>query len=159
MNKTTKQKISLGDVCAIPMPNGSFAYAKIFRDGEYGVYDLLTSDIAAVHAVLKHSIVFYMVGTDSAIKKGVWPIIGADPFVSDEDAWAPPKASFYLKETNEWTMGGVPRVIDKGQTRVATFDEVKGLDILMIQPRPEYLVEIIVDRLVNSNHADYKVAG
>jgi Immunity protein 26 len=159
MNKVTKQKISLGDVFAIPVPDGRFAYGKIFRDGEYGVYDFLTADIATVQEVLKHPIAFYMVGTDSAIKKGVWPIIGFDAFASDDDAWAPAKAAFYLRETNEWTMGGTPRVVDKGQTRVATFDEVKGLDILMVQPKPEYLVEIIVTRLINGNHADYKVVG
>ena len=157
MAKPSKQKYTLGSVVAIPLPDGKFAYAKLFKDHTFGVYDLVSSKLLPVSDVIRNRFSFYQSSTDVAIKSGEWPVIGTESFIDENSAWPPPQATCYLRETNEWTMGGIPRVDHKGQMRVATLDEVRGLDILSACHLPELLVERIVDRLVNGNHDEYKV--
>jgi len=101
--------------------------------------------------------VFYQASTDQAIKNGEWPVIGTENFTDPESAWGPPQATCYVRETNEWTMGGIPRIDYKSEMHTATLEQVQGLDIMSVCHRPELLVKIIVDRLINGNHEQYKV--
>jgi Immunity protein 26 len=152
-----KLKYSLGDVVAIPLADTRFAYAKILRDSDFAIYDFISEKIEVLNVVVQHPISFYQASTDEAVKNGLWPLIGNDAFQSSEDEWGPPRATCYSRETNEWTMGRVPRIDHKGQMRVATLSEVQGLDVLSVCNRPDQILRIINDRLVNGNHADYKV--
>jgi Immunity protein 26 len=157
MAKKAKQKYVLGSIIAIPLPNGKFAYAKIFEDCDFGVYGIISDGILPLSEVIASNIVIYQASTDSAIKNGEWKVIGEEPFIDPEDAWAPPKATFYDEETNEWTVFNKPHIYHKGKTRMATLEEVRGLDIMSACNRPELLVEIIIDRVINGNHKEYKV--
>lgn len=157
MTKSKKVKFLIGDVVAIPLPNGQFAYAKVFNDYGFGIYDFLSPKIESFEKVVQHPFSFFQAGTHEGIEKGLWPILGNDPFKSDEDAWTPPAATCYIKELNEWSMGGIPRINHKGQMRTATLEEVQGLDILSVCNRHEQFYRIIVDRLINGNHTDYQV--
>lgn len=157
MAKASKQKYTLGSIIGIPLPDGRFAYVKVFNDSTFGIYDLLSNALLPIVDVIRNRFSFYQASTDVAIKSGEWPVIGAEPFADEDSAWPPPQATCYVRETNEWTMGEIPRLNDRGQMRVATLDEVRGLDIMSVCHRPELLVKIIVDRLVNGNHDQYKV--
>ena len=157
MAKSSKQKYTLGSVMAIPLPDGRFAYAKAFNDSTFGIYDLVSNGLLPIADVIHNRFSFYQASTDVAIKSGEWTVIGAEPFADEDSTWPPPQATCYVRETNEWTMGGIPRVDQRGQMRVATLDEVRGLDIMSVCHRPELLVERIVDRLINGNHDEYKV--
>lgn len=157
MIKSRKQKYTVGNIIAIPLLDGRFAYAKMFNDCLFGVYDLISVGLIPVTEVIRSSFAFHQSSTDLAIKSGEWAVIGSEPFADADSAWAPPQATCYVRETNEWTMGGIPRVDYRGQMQVATLDEVRGLDIMSVCHRPELLVEIIVDRLINGNHEQYKV--
>jgi hypothetical protein len=157
MAKASRQKYTLGSIIAVPLPDGGFAYIKVFKDHTFGVYDIVSKNLLHITDVIRNNFSFYQSSTDVAIKSGEWPVIGAESFANEESAWCPPQATCYVRETNEWTMGGIPRVDERGQMRVATLDEVRGLDIMSVCHRPELLVKIIVDRLINGNHDEYKV--
>ena len=157
MAKVGRKNYGLGNVVAIPLPNGKFAYAKIFDDCDFGVYEVISDGILPLSAVISSHIVIYQACTDSSIKNGEWKVIGEEPFIDPESAWAPPKATFYVREADEWTVFGKPHIYHKGETRMATLEEVRGLDIMSVCQRPELLVEIIIDRVVNGNHEEYKV--
>ena len=152
-----KKKYAIGSVIAIPLPDGKFAFAKMHRGGDFGIYDVLSNKILDIKDIICNSILFFKSATDVAIKNGEWPVIGVDPFLTPESEWAPPQATCYIRETNEWTMGNIPRIEYKGEMRIATLDEVRGLDILSVSHRPELLVKVIIDRLINGNHENYKV--
>ncbi len=94
--KTAKQKPTLGAIVAIPLPDGRFAFAKIFENYDLGVYDLVSDKIEPVGNVIKRKTAFFQHATDSAIKSGEWPIIGEEPFPNEEAAWGPPRASGIL---------------------------------------------------------------
>ena len=99
---------------------------------------------------------FHQSCVDDAIKDGRWPVIGHWPFENDEVAWPPPRATWYVRDSHRWTVGE-PKVYERDETRSATLEQVKGMDIFSVCPRPELLINIIIDRLVHGNHANYKV--
>ena len=157
MIKAAKKKYTLGSIIAIPLPDERFAYAKAFNCSTFGIYELVSSELMSATEVMSNKFSFYQASTDVAIKNGEWPVIGAEPFADEDSAWPPPQATCYVREFNDWNMGDIPRVSYRGQTLIATLDEVRDLGIMSVCHRPELLVEIIVDRLINGNHDQYKV--
>jgi Immunity protein 26 len=157
VSKTKKIKYMLGSIVAIPIKENKYAFAKTFKDGNLGVYDLISNAILPLEDVLKHPISFYQYGTDTAIKNGEWPILGVEPFADGDEAWLPPMATWYHRETNEWTTGK-PRIHYKGEGYFVSLKEVRGLDIFSVS-NPEGIVRVIEDRLISGNHEDYKVKG
>jgi Immunity protein 26 len=150
---------SHGDIVAIPLLNGNYAFAKILQGSDFAVYDFVSQEIESVESIVRHPIAFYENGVDKAVKNGNWAIVGHEQFETLDAEWAPPRATFYLRETNEWTMRKTPYVYVRGENRVATHEETKGLDIFGVANRPEAMVLVIMDRLVHGNHTDYKVVG
>jgi Immunity protein 26 len=154
MKRKSKQKPTLGAIVAIALPGGKFAFAKLFKNLDLGVYDLVSSKIEPVESVIKRKISFFQHATDSAIKSGEWPIIGEQPFPNDEAAWGPPRASGILPgEEDPETVA----LSHKGSRRHATLKDVAGLDLDLFCQRPELCVEIIVDRLIKGQHKKYQV--
>jgi len=157
MARKSRKKYQVGSVIAIPLPDGRFGFAKAFNDFDWGVYDLVTEGMLGLESVTKHPFSFFQACTDSAVNDGSWPVIGQEPFSSVEDAWGPPKATMYVRDSNEWTMGGVPRVSYQGETMIATLDDVVGMDIASFCHRPDLLVKLIIDRVIKGNHDQYRV--
>jgi Immunity protein 26 len=158
VSKTKKIKYLLGSIVAIPIKENKYAFAKTFKDGDLGVYDLISNAILPLEDVLKHPISFYQYATDTAIKNGEWPILGVEPFASEEEAWLPPMATWYIKETDKWTTGKT-RIYFKDEGYFVPLKEVRGLDIFSVCDRPESMVHVIEDRLIKGNHDNYKVKG
>jgi hypothetical protein len=158
VSKTKKIKYLLGSIVAIPIKEKKYAFAKTFKDGDLGVYDLISKEILSLEDVLKRPISFYQYCTDTAIKNGHWPILGVEPFADEEEAWLPPMATCYDRETNQWTMGK-PRINFKDEGYFVSLKEVRGLDIFSVCVHPESMVRVIEDRLIKGNHDNYKVKG
>lgn len=152
-------KYNLGSIVAIPLSNGQFAYAKVHKNETLGVYDIISSEVLQVDEVVRKGFVFHQPCTDSAIKNGDWPVVGVDPFLNEEAAWPPPLATCYVKESNEWTMGGIPRVSFKGGMHIASLEEVQGLWILSASNRPEVFIRLIEDVMMRKNGDYYKVTS
>jgi hypothetical protein len=153
--KKGTRKYSIGSIVAVPLPDGRYAFAKVFKDMALGVYDFLSDKIPPASEVAKRKIAFYHSVTDASIKSGEWPIIGEEPFPDEDSAWAPPRA-----------MGPIPglpldpvvlRIEHRGVARRATIAEATGLDISLLSPRPELFVEVVIDRLVHGQHDKYRV--
>jgi hypothetical protein len=153
--KKPKQIYGLGAIVAIPLPTGRFAFAKLFKDMDFGVYNFISDKIEAVHTVTMHNIAFFQAATVSEIKSGRWPIIGEEPFPDEESAWGPPQASGILPGFQIDPLS--VQLSHKGSSRFATIQEVAGLDIRTFCHRPELLVAVIVERLVEGKHEKYRV--
>lgn len=151
---SSKQKYKVGQIVAIPLPDGRFAYAKVFNDFDLGVYDFLSDEIEPLERVVKNKFSYFNAVTDRAIKSGAFPVIGEQPFPDEESAWAPPMASGIFPEDPGV---GVLHIDYKGITRPATSQEAAGMDVRDFSQRPELFVDDVVDRLVNGNHRNYRV--
>src|SRR5216683_2727187 len=55
-NKKSKPKYKVGAVVAVPLPDGRFAFAKVFRDTDLGVYDFVSKKIEPLRDVIGHKI-------------------------------------------------------------------------------------------------------
>jgi hypothetical protein len=150
-----KPKAKLGSIVAIPLPEGKFAFAKMFKDHDLGVYGLVSDKIEPVEAVKGHRIAFFQGVTDAAIKSGQWPIIGEEPFLNEDAAWAPPRAAGILPgfPIDPFTL----RLSHKGSSRSASPQEVAGLDIDSFYTRPDGFIDVVVDRLIRDGDAKYRV--
>ena len=157
MARKSRKKYQVGSVIAIPLPDGRFGYAKAFNEPDWGVYDLISDKVLPVDSVIGHPFSFFQASTDAAVNDGSWPVLGEERFANEEDAWAPAQATMYVGETNEWTMGGIPRVNYQGETMIATLDDVIGMDIASVCHRPDLLVKLIIDRVIKGNHDQYRV--
>ena len=163
--KKQRIKVPLGAIIAIPLGSKQFAFAKVYRDGAYRVYDFVSPRIVAIEAIQVHPFAFFSVGTDLAIKRGTWPIIGHEPFPNEDVAWAPAMATgMEVAFISDGDYSAFKRdqpvqaaMIYKGEFQNCTLDEVMGLDIWELAHKPEQLVEIIVDRLVRGHHARHRV--
>jgi hypothetical protein len=156
VSKPTKIKYLLGSIVAIPIKDNKFAFAKTFKDGELGVYDLISDSLLPVQDIIKHSISFYQYGTHKAIKNGDWIILGVEPFASEEDTLLPPMATCYDRDTDTWTMSK-PMIYYNGQESVVPVEKTRGLDIFGVCIFPESIIHVIQDRLIKGNHDNYKV--
>lgn len=151
----TRSKYEIGSVLAIPLPDGRFAFAKVHKDFELGIYDFLAEEIRPLEDVTKHRIAFFQAATDAPIKSGAWPIIGVEPFPDEAHAWAPPKAVGVMPGLR--INPGVLQILEKGALRRATPAEVAGLDMASFCQQPELLVNVVVDRLINGRNDRYRV--
>lgn len=157
MTKISKKKYTEGSIIAIPLPDGRYAFAKAYREPTFGIYKLISNEIPPLEVVTQSPFAFFQASTDIAIKKGEWPVIGEQPFKHPDDTWGPALATFYVRETNEWTVWETPHVDYRGQILKATLEQVKDMDIMSVCIKPEQLVEIIIDRVIHGNHEPYKV--
>ena len=102
-----------GTIVAIPLTDGRFAFAKVFADSMLGVYDWVSPSMPPLAQVLGQAFAFHQATTLSAITRGDWPTLGFEPFRCEDDAWAPPLATCYARETGKWTMGE-PKLYHRG---------------------------------------------
>ena len=150
-----KAEVQVGQIVAIPLPGGRFAYAKVFNDFDLGVYDFLSDEIAPVERVVKKKFLYFNSVTDRAIKSGAFIVIGEEPFPDEESAWAPPMASGIFPEDDDMETLQIDQ--RKGDSRYATPKEAAGMYIRDFAQRPELFVKDIVDRLVKGNNREYRV--
>ncbi len=74
-----------GDVIAIPLPDGNYAYGKLFNDASIGIYDLISENVIQFEKVTIQPIDFFSGVFDTAIKNGTWEKIGHEPFESEDN--------------------------------------------------------------------------
>ena len=155
MAKKKRYKYEIGSIVAVPLPDGRFAFAKIFKDYDFGVYSLLSEKIEPLESIVEHGFAFFYAATDSAVVSGEWPIVGEEPFPDEDSSWGPPKAGGVLPQ---FGLGiSSPQLNHKGKKRTATNEELVGLGIDFISQDPEMFVEMLVNRLIKGDHSQYLV--
>ena len=153
--KKVSHKYKPGLIVAIPLPDGRYAFAKLFKDFDLGVYSLVSDKIETVENIVKHDLTFFQAATDSAIKSGEWPIVGEELFSDEDSSWGPPRAAGILPQDE---MGYLdPQLSYKGSERPAKLRELIGLDIESFCQRPELFIQVVVDRLIKGDHTKYRV--
>jgi len=150
---SNRQKYKVGQIVAIPLPDGRFAYGKVFKDFDIGIYDFLSDDIEPIDGVVNREFLFHNAVTDRAITGGAFIVIGEQPFPDEESAWAAPMATGIFPGDPGV---GVLHIAHKGEMWPATPEQAAGMDIRDFSQEPELFVELVVDRLVNRNQRGYR---
>ena len=127
----------VGDIFQIPLPDGRYAYGKVFRDASVGIYETIFDSPAELP--IESSFVFIVGLYDDVLKSGTWPIIGHVPFSSTEDEWPPPHL---IKDV----ISGEYSVYHKGVIRPSTESECRGLEQAAV-----WDVEHVIDRILGAN--------
>jgi hypothetical protein len=109
----------VGDIFQIPLPDGRFAYGKVFRDASVGVYQKIFD--SPTELPIEAPFAFIVGLYNDILKSGVWPIVGHEPFASEEDEWPPPN---YVKDI----ISGEYSIYHKGEMRPSTAEECRGLE-------------------------------
>jgi Immunity protein 26 len=71
-----KVRRTIGDVLAIPLGDGTYAYGRVLREPLVAFYDLRSNEILPLDAILVASIVFTLFVKNYPITDGLWPVIG-----------------------------------------------------------------------------------
>lgn len=89
MTKKIYKKINLGDIYAIPLPNGKYAFGRVFKETSIAVYKQIGGTIEEVPKMEDYQ---FIVGVyKDVLQDGKWLKVGNRPFKNDDDAWVPPQ--------------------------------------------------------------------
>lgn len=126
----------LGEIYAIPLANGDFAFARCFLKNKYGVFDFTSKKIESPILILRHTIAFWVSCYEEPTKTGQWPYVGRVPFASICDAWPPAIYFRDLKDPRFCTM------IIRNESWSVRPEDLEGLEPVQL-----WSVEMICDRI------------
>ena len=109
----------VGDIFEIPLPDGRFAYGRVFRDAAVGIYPKIFN--CAQTRPIESSFAFTVGLYHDILKTGRWRIVGHEPFVSEEAEWPPPS---FIKDV----ISAQYSIYHKGVIRPSTEQECAGLE-------------------------------
>ena len=101
-----KRRLRLGDIYEIPLPDGTNAYGRLYKD---------------------------------LLQDGEWKIVATRKFISEEDAWAPPKCVIDA-------ITGIGSLYYKGMITTCSYEECKDLEIAAVWDRHH-----LIDRLMGND--------
>jgi len=132
-----KIKPKVGDVVQIPLPDGTYAYGRIFKETALAVYKQRSKKPNTPPASEDYQFVVGFNG--GAVENGDWPVVEHRPFPDEESSWQPPK---YIKDR----ISGKYEIYHKGQIRPATEEQCKGLESASV-----WNANHIIDRIMGSD--------
>lgn len=118
MRKASKGKT--GDVIQIELPNGMYAYGRIYNEGVIGYYRGISSK-PGEPPIGARDFVFHVGIYSDIIASGKTPIVGRDPFEDAESEWPPPMC---IKDK----ISGGYSLYHKGVITKSTEEECLGLE-------------------------------
>lgn len=132
-----RQREKLGNIYAIPLPDGTFAFGRLHRE-RLAIAKERANDMYDIPDF--KNIDFYVGVYKDVLSDGVWPKVGNIPFDNDGDAWTP---QTFIEDILK---PGNFEIYYKGKIRKATKDECLGLEVTAVWDR-----EHVVDRLMGIN--------
>lgn len=119
MDKKRRKKVKLGDVYAIPLPNGMYAFGRVMRDAGISIYKYIGN---SVEDIPKTEEVQFVVGVyKDVLQSGIWTVVCNRPFNNEEESW-PPKQYIIDKINGSYSL------YFKGEIIPSTQDECEGLE-------------------------------
>jgi hypothetical protein len=132
--------VKIGDVFQIPLPDGRFAYGRVYDDASIGIYSTITK--APLQPPVGSRSFLFIVGIyNDVLEQGEWEKIGHDAFGPDESKWPPPQ---FVHDV----ISGDYQIYHEGLLRPAEPEEVMGLEEAAV-----YESSHIVDRIMKGAHS------
>ena len=136
MSKRSKLERRVGDIFQIVLPNGKFAYGKVFRDASVGIYQRIFD--SSKHPPIDSPFAFIVGLYDDILTSGKWPIVGYEPFSSSESEWPPPMR---IKDP----ISGEYSLYHKGLIRPSTKSECESLETAAVWDADD-----VIDRIMST---------
>src|SRR5262245_51651565 len=114
------KRIRVGDIVAIPLTAGRFAFGRVLKDASIAVYRYV-SDAESSVPPLTTPYAFVVGVYQDVLCSGSWPLAERVPFENEDDAWPPPHAVHDV-------ISGRFSIYYKGQMRPASPEEAEGLE-------------------------------
>jgi hypothetical protein len=131
-----------GAVVQIALPNGKYAYGRIYEDAGIGIYRQL-SDVPKKPPLGSHDFQFIVGVYNDVLTSGKCLIIGEDPFIKGEDPWPPPRSIID-------PISGACSIYHHGKIRSALPEECDGLEIAAV-----WHLDHIVDRIIHGTESRF----
>ena len=130
-----RPKVKVGDVFQIPLPDGRFAYGRVYKDASVGIYSEVTNE--PFHPPIGSRDFLFVVGLyKDILERCAWPIIGFDDFKESESDWPPP---YYVRDV----ISGTYQIYHHGELRDASPSEAAGLEQAAVWDVPH-----VIDRII-----------
>jgi immunity protein 26 of polymorphic toxin system len=130
-----KQRFRPSDVFQIALPNGKYAYGRVYRDASVGIYKQLSDD-PNTPPIGSRDFMFFVGMYEDILTSGKVPIVGRDRFENEEAAWPPP---YSVKDS----ITGAYRLYHKGKMRPSSKEEAGHLE-----PAAVWDLHHITDRIM-----------
>ena len=137
LNKTKKQRLKLGNIYEIELPNGRKAYGRLFKEYTLAIYDQICNDVSELSEDNNYK--FFVGVYKDLLQDGVWPIVAHRKFTSDEEAWPPPQC----------IVDAITRIGSlyyKGEIIPCSYEECKDLEVVSAWDRNH-----VIDRIMGNN--------
>lgn len=131
-----RNKMRLGDVYEIPLPNGRVAFARLYKEYTLAVYKNFYTDISELPLSEEYS--FFVGAYKDLLQDGEWKIVSNRPFAADEEAWPPPQC---IKDK----ISGKYSLYYKGNILPSSEEECKELEHVAAWDRNH-----IIDRIMGN---------
>ena len=115
-----KVRFKVGDVFQIELPDGRYAYGRVYKDAAVGIYRRLT-DAPRQPPIGSRDFMFIVGMYEDILTSGQCPVVGHDPFGDTESSWPPPN---YIRDQ----ISGEYSIYHEGEIRDATEAECRGLE-------------------------------
>lgn len=129
-------KVSLGSVFEIPLPDGSFAYGRVFKDATVAIYRQL-SIRPNDPPIGSREYMFFVGMLEKILKKGEWKVVSVDPFEAEEDPWPPPNSIID-------PIDGSCQIYHRGTIRAASQEECRNLEPAAVWDSHHIIERILV---------------
>jgi hypothetical protein len=138
MKATSHRKIrpKVGDVIQIALPDGRYAYGRIYKDASVGIYRQVTNE-PDQPPVGSRDFMFNVGIYDDIVTSGECPIVGHDPFKDSESSWPAPNCIID-------PISGEYSIYHKGEIRAASEVECEGLEEAAV-----WDLQHIISRIMN----------
>ncbi|WBW96026.1 Imm26 family immunity protein [Oceanirhabdus sp. W0125-5] len=121
MTVKRRKNYKIGNVYAIPLPNGKYAFGRAFEDAGFGVYTHIGTHMDDLPESEEYQ---FIVGISRWSLK-LWTIVDHRPFKTEEEKWPPPT---YILDS----ISGEYSIYHKGETTPATREECIGMDVTAV---------------------------
>lgn len=134
-----KQRRKLGNIYAIPLPNGTFAFGREYTSG-LAIAKGRYNNIKNIPDFSDKNIDFFVSVYYNYLTDGEWPKVGNIPFEECENSWGPPT---YIEDKMK---PGHYQIYYNDEIKEATKEECIGLEVTAAWSRCH-----VVDRLMGND--------
>jgi len=137
MTSPKRKRIKLGDVYAIPLPDGRFAFGRRFKDASIAIYRYIGKSVEDIPQDEDYQ---FIVGVyDDVLKSGQWTVVINRPFEDEDEAWPPPACVIDK-------LSGGYSIYHKGEMKRASKQDCDGLEVAAV-----WEAEHIIDRIMGDD--------
>lgn len=137
-----RKKLKLGDIYKIPLPDGTYAFGRLFKEFTLAIYKGRYKNDLEMPETEDYE--FYVGVYKDLLQDGEWEIVGSRPFEDEEEAWSPPQCIMDV-------ISGGYEIYVKGKIFPSTEEECKDLEVASAWDRHH-----VVDRLMGDNKWDLR---